>query len=65
MRTSLKQTLEIAERTGWKVAKHIQFADNQHNYILTDKENSCFIVYWCKENWILDSQFYDYKYTEN
>lgn len=59
---NLKETLKLAEKLGWKVEKHIRFADGQHNYILTDKENSCYVVYWCEGNQIFDSMFNDFKY---
>ena len=61
---SVRKDLNLMNKLGWKIKKHITFADNQHNYIFTDTENSCHIVWWCKGGKIMEHTFYDAPFVE-
>ena len=62
---SVKKYLDRALKNGWKIAKRIDFADDQYNYHLVPENGSDgYICMWCKGKNKFDAQYSAERYTE-
>lgn len=63
---SVEKYLDRALKNGWKIAKRIDFADDQYNYHLVPENGSDgYICMWCKGKNEFDARYNEERYTEN
>lgn len=53
---NLKKTLNILNRCGWKLVKHISFSNGENNRIYKHDNSADMVVLWCAGNRLLKSE---------